>query len=80
MRDRVPIRKLALRQSRRDRERDLLARLGAALADTLDYGDTLTRIARLVVRNLADFCILDLVDGDGKLRRMKVLHRDQGKP
>jgi hypothetical protein len=30
--------------------------------------------------NLADFCILDLVDGDGKLRRMKVLHRDQGKP
>jgi hypothetical protein len=54
--------------------------LGAALADTLDQGDTLTRIARLVVRNLADFCILDLVDGDGKLRRMKVLHRDQGKP
>jgi hypothetical protein len=57
-----------------------LARLGAALVDTLDYGDTLTRIARLVVRNLADFCILELVDGDGKLRRMKVLHRDQGKP
>jgi len=57
-----------------------LERLGAALADTLDYDDTLTRIARLVVRNLADFCILDLVDGDGKLRRMKVLHQDQGKP
>jgi len=57
-----------------------LARLGAALADILDHGDTLTRIACLVVRNLADFCILDLVDGDGKLRRMKVLHQDQGKP
>jgi hypothetical protein len=54
--------------------------LGAALADTLDYGDTLTRIARLVVRNLVAFYILDLVDCDGKLRRMKVLHRDQGKP
>ena len=63
-------------QSRRERERELLAELGAALADTLDHGETLTRIASLVVRDLADFCIVDLVDGDGKMRRAKVLHRD----
>jgi len=60
-------------------EGDLLTKLGAALADTLDYGETLTRLASLLVRDLADFCILDLVDQAGKLRRMKVLHRDPGK-
>jgi PAS domain S-box-containing protein len=63
-------------QKRRERERDLLAELGATLADTVDYGDTLTRIASLVVRDLADFCIVDLVESDGKMRRVKVLHRD----
>jgi PAS domain S-box-containing protein len=58
------------------RDRELLAELGAALADTVDYGETLTRIASLVVRDLADFCLVDLIDRDGTLRRMKVLHRD----
>jgi signal transduction histidine kinase len=66
-------------ESEQAEEGDLLTKLGAALADTLDYGETLTRIASLLVRDLADFCILDLVDRDGKLRRMKVLHRDPGK-
>ena len=63
-------------QSRRETEREFLTELGAALADTLDYGDTLTRFASLVVRDLADFCIVDLLDSDGKMRRVKVLHRD----
>jgi PAS domain S-box-containing protein len=66
-------------ENRRDRERGLLAELGAALADTLDYDDTLTRVARLVVRDLADFCIVDLIDTGGTLRPMKVLHRDPSK-
>jgi PAS domain S-box-containing protein len=64
---------------REDEERELLAELGAALADTLDYGETLTRIASLLVRDFADFCILDLIDRSGKLRRVKVLHRDPAK-
>jgi PAS domain S-box-containing protein len=66
-------------ESERAEDGGLLAKLGAALAETLDYGETLTRIASSVVRDLADFCILDLVDRDGKLRRVKVLHRDPSK-
>ena len=61
------------------RDREFLEELGAALADTVDCGETLSRIASLVVRDLADFCIVDLIDRDGKLRRMKVLHRDPSK-
>jgi PAS domain S-box-containing protein len=60
------------------KDRELLAELGTTL-DTLDPGETLTRIASLVVRDLADLCIVDLIDRDGELRRMKVLHRDPGK-
>lgn len=66
-------------QTRREQERDLQAELGASLAETLDYDDTLMRFARLVVRDLADFCVVDLVGKDGTLRRTKVLHRDPDK-
>jgi PAS domain S-box-containing protein len=58
------------------RDREFLAELGAALADTVDYGETLSRIASLMVRDLADLCIVDLIDRGGTLRRMKVRHRD----
>jgi PAS domain S-box-containing protein len=66
-------------ETRRDKHRELLAEVGAALADTLDSDDTLTRVAGLLVRELADFCIVDLIGRDGKLRRKKVIHRDPGK-
>jgi len=66
-------------QERLKKERELLAELGEVLATTLDYDETLTHIARLMVKDLADFCVLDLLDRGGTLRRMKVLHRDPGK-
>ena len=66
-------------ESEQDGSGGLLAKLDAALADTLDHRETLTRAASLLVQDLADFCILDLVDRDGKLRRMKVVHRDPTK-
>ena len=66
-------------QRRREGERELLAELAASLAETLDHDDILTRVARLVVRELAEFCIVDLVEEGGHLRRTKVLHRDPAK-
>ena len=66
-------------QRRWERERELVGELGALLADTLDYDDTLTRIARLMVRDLADFCVMDVVSVGGQLQRMKVVHRDPSK-
>ena len=66
-------------QKQQEKEREFLAEVAATFAATLDYDETLTSIARLVVQNLADCCIVDLVDSDGKLRRMKVLHRNPAK-
>ena len=46
---------------------------------TLDYEDTLRNIAQLAVRDLADFCIVDVVEDVGGIRRLKVLSRDPSK-
>jgi signal transduction histidine kinase len=46
-----------------------LAGAGALLASSLDYEETLTRLSRLCVQSLADWCVLDLVEGR-ELRRL----------
>jgi len=46
-----------------------LAGAGALLASSLDYEETLTRLSRLCVQSLADWCVLDLVKGR-ELRRL----------
>ena len=57
----------------------LLADMGPALAGTLDYEETLTRFAQLAVRELADFCMVDVVEEDGEIRRLRVVTRDPSK-
>ncbi len=66
-------------QKRVEREQRFLADLGAVLSLTLDYEETLANIARLAVRDLADLCVIDVVDEDGRVRRLKVLSRDPSK-
>ena len=66
-------------QRRLERERELVADLGTSLENTLDHQDTLTRIARLMVRDLADFCIVDVLEDGANPRRMKAVHRDPTK-
>lgn len=66
-------------QVRLEREQRLLAEVGSRLATTLDYEETLTSIAQLVVRALADFCMLDVVADDGEIRRIRVAGRDPSK-
>ena len=63
------------KEQQRERERHVIAELGAALAATIDYDETLACIGHLIVQNLADFVILDVIDGDGKPRPTKVFHR-----
>ena len=46
-------------QKRIENEQRFLADVGAVLTSTLDYEATLENIARLAVRDLADFCIVD---------------------
>lgn len=66
-------------QVRRENEQKFLAELGSVLASTLDYEDTLANIARLAIRELADVCIVELVEEDGSLRPLKVVSRDPAK-
>ena len=56
-----------------------LAEAGAMLAASLDYQETLERVARLVVPQLADWCAVDVVDDRGGLRRVALVHVDPEK-
>ncbi len=66
-------------QKRSERERQLLADAGAVLGATLDYEQTLTVLAELVVRDFADWCIVDVVSEQAQLRRLRVTGRDPTK-
>src|SRR5262249_45816943 len=63
-------------QKRIENEQRFLADVGAVLTSTLDYEDTLRNIAQLAVRDLADLCIIDVVEEGGKAARLKVMSRD----
>ncbi len=57
-------------------ERQFLLDAGNALASVLDYDETVEVVARLLVREFADLCVIDAIDDDGVLRRARVLARD----
>ncbi|HZU83272.1 MAG TPA: ATP-binding protein, partial [Polyangiaceae bacterium] len=42
----------------------LLAETSAALSESLDYGETLAKVARTMVPRIADWCIVGVIDGD----------------
>jgi len=55
----------------------LLSKVGT-LAETMEYEGVLTAVARLSIPDLADWCIVDVVE-NGKALRRKVAHRDPEK-
>jgi len=56
-----------------------LAEANRALARSLDYDATLHTVARLAVTELADWCVVDIVEKGGTLRRVAVVHPDPAK-
>jgi predicted ATPase/signal transduction histidine kinase len=52
---------------------------GDALVQSLDYQATLTRLARLAVGSLADWCVVDVIEDSGQFRRVAAAHRDPEK-
>lgn len=63
-----------------DRERTewnlrFLAEGSGILASSLDYVETLRRVARLAVPVFADWCVVDVVE-DGQIRRIAAVHAD----
>ncbi len=53
-----------------------LAEASRQLAGSLDYETTLASVARLAVPDLADWCFVDLLGGDGSTRRVALAHAD----
>jgi len=56
-----------------------LAQASALLAESLDYDTTLASVARLAVPYLADCCIVDMLEEDGRIRRLAVAHGEPEK-
>jgi signal transduction histidine kinase/PAS domain-containing protein len=59
---------------RLEHELRVLVEAGTLLGENLDYEATLTNLAELVVRELADFCVIDVVREE--VKRVKVASRD----
>lgn len=53
----------------------LLSEAARLLASSLGYEETLEGVAELAVRSLADFCVIDILEG-GEVRRLEVAHAD----
>ncbi|MGH7700084.1 MAG: PAS domain S-box protein [Gemmatimonadales bacterium] len=56
-----------------------LAEASTILAASLDFEETLRRVADLAVPRIADWCAVDFVGPDGRLARVALVHRDEGK-
>jgi PAS domain S-box-containing protein len=57
-------------------ERAFLADAGQILSRSLDLTTTLASLASITVPDFADWCQVDLVEGDGSIRTVAVAHRD----
>ena len=64
-------------ESERMRTRDaLLADVSSTLASALDVDTRVRELARVVVPRMADWCVVDLVEESGEIRRVAVEHAD----
>jgi PAS domain S-box-containing protein len=71
----VAISRDVTREERRAEEQRFLAEVGLLTAGSFAYEDVLRETAHLAVRDFADCCVIELVDGD-EHRRMHVFHRE----
>lgn len=66
-------------EARAESEQRLLAELGEVVVSAgSDYQRLLTDVAAAVVRNIADWCTVDVLE-DGDVRRLRVVHADPTK-
>ena len=53
-----------------------MAEASRVLASSMDYAETLQRIARLAVPQIADWCAVDVLGERGEIERVAVHHGD----
>jgi signal transduction histidine kinase len=56
-----------------------IAEASELLSSSMEYEETLTRLARLAVPRLADWCAIDMVGEKGEIERLVVAHEDPEK-
>lgn len=61
-----------------ERRSAFLAEAGELLSASLDYQETLTRLGRLCVRSVAEWCVIDIAEGS-EIRRLFGAHVDPAK-
>ena len=67
-------------RERAARERlSFIAEASELLSSSLDYSETLARLARLAVPRLADWCAVDMLGPEGEIERLAVAHEDPQK-
>jgi PAS domain S-box-containing protein len=66
-------------RKRLEHEQRLLAEVAVALAASLDYEHTLTTVAHLAIKDFADWCMVEVTEASGDLRRLKVVSADPRK-
>jgi signal transduction histidine kinase len=66
----------ATERSRQQEAQRFLARAGALLDDWRGEKPTFLNLARLVVADLADLCLIDVLDRDNSLRQIALAHVD----
>jgi signal transduction histidine kinase len=64
------------RHAATERRQRFLAESSRALAQSLDYAQTLQTVAHLAVPDIADWCTVDIVSEDSTLKRVATEHRD----
>lgn len=66
-------------QKRTAETQAFLAEASKLLASSLDYEETLARVAHLAVPHIADWCAVDILDANGEVRRLAAAHIDPAK-
>ncbi|MGZ3461637.1 MAG: ATP-binding protein, partial [Archangium sp.] len=61
------------------RQQQFLADLGKTLSESLELETVFKQLAELAVPHLADWCVVDLLEGRGEPRRIAVAHADREK-
>ena len=61
---------------KRERQAELVARLGQRLTETLDFDVIINDSAEMLVPDFSDYCVIRIADGTGKLYSKKVAHKD----
>src|SRR4029078_834445 len=64
---------------RGEKEQQFLADASVALSASIEHEQTLVTLTRLIVQSIADWSVVDVIDEQGQLKRLKIASADPAK-